>query len=192
MPGSETCPGGDTATFGGTDYQIYYFESQNHHGCMFYGTQAANDLLIKISKDYTQRQIDCKSNRKSPSCVVNVEGTSYTVRINTVMPIKITAMALPWGGLLDIGPDGARGCGFDYNGDGKSEDCQLWYRPHATHSDGKNVDLGFNILGTAMDIDHKRLLKDVILDNAPHASLPVNKEGGVLKQTKDHFHVRFT
>jgi hypothetical protein len=70
------------------------------------------------------------------------------------LPIKITAMSLPWGGLLDIKGD--------------------WNPAHSSHNDGKEVDIGF---GNLPDYDHRLLLRQVILDGKQFNINPC--EGGI-------------
>ena len=60
-------------------------------------------------------------------------------------------MNLPWGGLSDIGPDGCKTCKF-------------WNPPHASHNDGKEIDIGLNNLRLAnkqYDTDRIHLLQYV-------------------------------
>jgi hypothetical protein len=187
MHGSTNCLGGGTFVFqrGG----------QQNHGCLYYGTPFTNDHILSIANEYVQRQIDCANAaphfNTEPACQIDngpgSPGAPFVMIRGAALPMKITAMALPWGGLNDIGRNA--GCTFDYDGNPATPktECEEWKPPHQSHNDGKNVDIGFN--GLQNNDPHIRLLRDVILDNG--GQLPVPYEGGFLPQTRDHFHVRF-
>ena len=159
IQGSENC-------IGGSSYKI---QKQTNHGCMFYGTSFTNDALLKIGDEYSQRQTDCinAGNNFNNDEACKVSNTEFVKITGSSVQMKITAMALPWGGLSDI-----KG---------------TWVPSHYTHNDGKNVDIGFD--GLSNTDPHIKLLRDVILDNG--GTLPVSNEGGDMTKTKDHFHVRF-
>jgi hypothetical protein len=169
MPNSETCEG---------DSNTYIFEAQSNHDCIFYGTENTNNDLIQIAEEFNKRQIDCSNASKpedEPACDVTIEGLQkkdfVTINTNNIIPIKINAMSLPWGGLLDK------------NGD--------WSTPYFDHNDGNQADLSFDINGTEMNIDQKKLLRDVIIDSGQ--LLPNSGEGkeNDVSLAKDHFHVQF-
>ena len=110
------------------------------------------------------------------------------------MPMRINAMSLPWGGLTD-------------NVGGVP-----WSPPHASHNDGRQVDLSFGIYnkkGSAKDnplcsglgpkcanydIDRIMLLRDVI-ENSPNFHRFPSYEGGDLAATfrdkAPHIHIFF-
>jgi hypothetical protein len=93
-----------------------------------------------------------------PVTHVNVH---VTTPANNPKPIRITAMSLPWGGLLDI------------NGD--------WKSPHLTHNNGRVVDLGLRDYAApagGWDMNLVLLLRYVVYQDG--GSCPVLKEGGDL------------
>ena len=182
MFGSANCQGGGTFTL------ISQASHDPAGNCLyFYGTHETNNQLVTIANDYVQRQIDCANAtprfNREPACQVDngreSPGPRFVSIVGEPIPMRITAMALPWGGLNDIGQNG-----------------QYWRPPHNTHNDGKNVDLSFrNSAGVllANDDPHIRLLRQVILDNG--GELPYDNEGRVLPLTvgdNRHFHVRFS
>ena len=70
-----------------------------------------NSELAKIAeRNFKQRQVDCakaRNPRTEPACDVTPSGLSEREKVfakitGDPIPIKVTAMALPWGGLLDI------------------------------------------------------------------------------------------
>lgn len=147
MPGSTSCPGG-----GGT----YHFVSQANHDCQFYGTASTNNAVVSIANEYVDRQIQCKKPNFStnPNCAVtDDQGNVSHVQINgEPQSMRITAMNLRWGGLSDIGPPNICSGG---------NPCKLWNPPHATHNDGKQIDIGIN----GLDNNRRLLLREVITDN---------------------------
>ena len=125
MPNSQNCGGNE----------LYYFESQtNTHDCLFYGTNNTNNELQKIAEKFNQTLVECRDSEDpstEPACNVTPAGEEpapddfVTIPDDaTPIPIQISAMSLPWGGLLDT------------NGD--------WNSPTKTHNNGNNVDVGFD------------------------------------------------
>ena len=176
-------------------WRTFVVAPQNNHGCLFYRRSSSNDALLKIANDYAQRQIDCAhagitySNEPTYQVTesrrinyVQLKLTLNSKREEITNPMKITAMALPWGGLLDIEHGG---CFLDPKT--KTQSCQFWNGPHASHNDRKKYIIGFN--GLAYIDPQIRLLRDVILDNG--GGLPVSTEGGDTNKTANHFHIRF-
>jgi hypothetical protein len=178
MWGSTNCVGGGT----------YYFFRQNNHACLFYGTAATNQGILAIANAFSQAQIDCRDGTNS-TYGQNAAGNNLTTP-GEPKPIRITAMSLPWGGLLDMGPP-ALGASF-------------WNPPHKTHDAGTAVDVSWHDFITGRDarghanaweMDRVLLLRWVIL-NQPGASLPVPSEGGDIAATQAtqdnaHFHTKF-
>ena len=200
MFGTTSCPGG-----GGT----FFFGSQTNHGCIFWGTQQANDALVRIANSYVAKQQDCiyyiiahpnpatRSNNPAVNpCLINHETSPGVVIQNyqlqlagNPLAMKITAMSLPWGGVHDISGN--------------------WSPPHASHNDGKNVDIGFNGFNYREYVspgvhdrtsDHLRLLRYVIKNDPLFQGWGIptaHNEGdnmsvcnpGVV--TCNHFHVIF-
>jgi hypothetical protein len=125
--------------------QNYFFESQGGHGCLFYGTSGTNEAIIRIADNFAGNQTKCIRNYflipgGTPCIIKDDKNADYTVTTSMgsikVIPMKITAMSLPWGGLLDIGPKGCK-------------KCVEWKPPHNTHTSGKELDIGFaNLLRT--------------------------------------------
>lgn len=173
MPGSEDCPIVTQPIIYG-DARNYRFEMQNFHDCSFFGTEQTNLSINRIANAYMQRQMDCMRISEE-FCLVPTQANSYDrqkhwdpdpslwrpmtsiKRPEDLRPIRVTAMSLQWGGLLDIGP---RGCLQDYDGPGPNPDepCRFWQYPHKTHNNGKVVDIGISEL----DADHKLLLRYII------------------------------
>jgi len=187
MPGSPNCIGTADYNFGP--------QSGSKHGCIFYGTAAANRALQDIGDEFMQRQADCANNSTSGACLVSYGGSSYYVNITgSPVPMRINAMSLPWGGLTD-------------NVGGVP-----WSPPHASHNDGRQVDLSFGIYnkkGIAKDnplcsgsgpkcanydIDRIMLLRDVIENSSNFHRFP-SYEGGDLAATfrdkAPHIHIFF-
>ena len=158
----------------------------------FIGTHPTNVPLSTIANEYVQRQIGCAKAgplfSTEPACRIDTSpGQLFVIIFGPPLKMRITAMALPWGGLSDIGPDA--GCIFDYDGlkSTPPTECKEWKEPHQTHNDGKNVDIGFGGLNSMNQ--QLRLLRDVIIDNS--GQLPYDTEGRDMSKTKDHFHVKF-
>jgi hypothetical protein len=142
-----------------------------------------------------QRQQDCISNPDSVSCLVNYSGGINKITLKgSAVPMRINAMSLPWGGLTDnVGP-------------------VAWRPPHASHNDGRQVDLSFGIFQKAgvaknnvlcnnlgpkcadYDIDRIMLLREVV-ESSPNFHRFPSVEGGNLAATfKDkapHIHIFF-
>lgn len=160
IPGSADCRGGGT----------YFFDKQKQHGCLFYGTDQTNEALIRIANEFVQKQIDCRDSPGSNACKIKDASNppkDVTVKISgEPIPMKITAMSLPWGGLHDI--------------KGK------WKTPHKTHNDGKVADIGLGNLKN--DKDLILLLRFVITQDSNFSHFE-KREGG--QKWKDHFHVYF-
>ncbi|PWU79185.1 MAG: hypothetical protein DLM72_18855 [Candidatus Nitrosopolaris wilkensis] len=176
MPGSAVCPGG-----GGT----FSFEAQSNHGCLFYGTSATKAAIIDIANEFSQRQIDCRApHLPSTNCNSTLDFPSVS-QIPVVLPpnscsvanpcktMIITAMSLPWGGLNDIGPSST--CNANCN--------VLWQTPHASHNNGKEVDVKVGNLGV---ITYKLLLRQVILDNKANPAHLAHCEGDINLITPVH------
>ena len=187
MPGSPNCSGAANYNFGP--------QSSSKHGCIFYGTAGANQALQDIGNEFMQRQRDCENNSTSGACLVSYSGSLYNVTITgSPMPMRINAMSLPWGGLTDnvLGVQ--------------------WAPPHASHNDGRQVDLSFGVFnkkGIAKanplcnglgpkcanyDVDRIMLLRDVIENSSNFHRFP-SYEGGDLAATfrdkAPHIHIFF-
>ena len=202
MPGSEICPPGPGGILYG-NAKNYFFEKQGFHGCSFYGTDETNLALNRIANEYANLQRYCKLNFGNPACKVPSEDNSLDVNgnwdpspskwtdvdlrnISFSQPIKITAMSLPWGGLLDIGPK----YGI------------FWQTPHSTHNNGKVVDIGFlDKKGVGISSHQKLLLRYVISMDLNFNSIEkcegnfnILKPNASAKCTKatDHIHAYFT
>ena len=161
---------------------IITFIPQANHGCLFYGTVNTVTSLVAIAEEYYQRQADCAASRpryNSPAC--DIPGQNDVI-IRNIAPMRITAVSSNWGGLLDIGPPNR--CRAQADGV-----CDLWNAPHASHTDGKNVDIGFGRNVAVNQDDRLRLLAHIIVNN--DGTLPVANEGGDPNIIADHFHVRF-
>ena len=97
--------------------------------------------------------------RTNPDCEVQLDPgaggrvtTEHVFIAITGVPVEITAMSLPWGGLLDI------------NGN--------WQPPHVTHNTGRVLDISFkDRRGLVMDEEHKLLLRQVVRDSTNFLSL---------------------
>jgi hypothetical protein len=187
MPGSSNC-------VGTTNYK-FAAQSGSKHGCLFYGTAPSNLALQSIADQFMQRQQDCISNPDSVSCLVNYSGGINKITLKgSAVPMRINAMSLPWGGLTDnVGP-------------------VAWRPPHASHNDGRQVDLSFGIFQKAgvaknnvlcnnlgpkcadYDIDRIMLLREVV-ESSPNFHRFPSVEGGNLAATfKDkapHIHIFF-
>ena len=161
MPGANNCAG----------VASYIFIRQDNHGCLFFGTVDTNFALEDIANQYLQRQIDCRMNPGGQPCIIILpDGTPATIAINAdPIPMRITAMSLPWGGLSDIFGN--------------------WRHPHETHNDGKNIDIGFG--GLPADDDRILLLRYLITQNINFGDFPNRTEGRDMTQTRDHFHILF-
>jgi hypothetical protein len=136
MPGSLSCRGGGT----------FSFSTQSNHGCLFYGTSQTNQAILEIANEYASRQIECRDNPGSNACRVTTDvNNQITIAItgNNPVPIIITAMGLPLGGLSDISGN--------------------WNPPHRSHNTGKQIDLA---ISNQPDDAHKLLLRQVIMDNS--------------------------
>jgi len=170
MPGSADCTGGGT----------YYFVSQNQHGCMFYGTAAANQAVVAIANEFAAAQIACRDGAAYPA--TDAGAPTFTTP-GEPKPIRITAMSLPWGGLNDLQGN--------------------WAAPHISHNSGTQVDLGWHDfvtgtnagVATSWDTDRVLLLQTIIT-NYPGATLPVTAEGRDITATQAegnnaHFHILF-
>jgi hypothetical protein len=158
MFGSASCVGGGTFTF----------DSQANHDCLFYGTPFTDDALLKVANEYSDRQIKCRDDPSSFACKVT-EDDGHTVTTQHIsgnpIPIRITALSLPWGGLLDAGP----GAGI--------ANAKLWKPPHASHNTGKQVDIGLAGIHP-IDDAHRLLLREVMKDIDPAGNI-VRCEGGI-------------
>jgi len=155
MPGSASCVGGGT----------YYFVSQANHGCLFYGTSTTNDALVKIANDFAQYQVDFRNGGNFADPVTN-QNVQVTTPANNPKPIRITAMSLPWGGLLDAGPNSG------------IPNAQFWNPPHSTHDRGNAVDISLRDYTTTAggrDMDLVLLLRFVVYSNG--GSCPYPNEG---------------
>lgn len=158
-------------TYGGGG--TYFFEVQGKHGCLFYGTPKTNQAIIEIANAFAEKQIACRDNNAKHQCdITDDKGRKKTITItsNDPVPIKITAMNLPWGGLSDIS--------------GK------WEQPHKSHKSGKEVDIGMSNL----DNDRIYLLRHVIEQNSNYKKFISNEGGDIAKTLKTkapHFHVDF-
>ena len=204
VPNLQPMPGSELERLCGGEHvpldSPWFFEKQTRHDCIFYGTEATNDALVRIANEFMQRQMDCAFNPGGNAC--KIEG-SITVSISKkhMVGTKITAMSLPWGGLHDIKGN--------------------WKPSHHTHGNGRIVDLGFawfedSNLGRKdppprplcdnysedlviakckeYDIDRILLLRDIITKD-PNFNEFVSNEGGnmkkTFKKTSPHFHVYF-
>jgi hypothetical protein len=161
MPGSANCTGGVN----------YIFARQDNHACLFYGTQATNDAVVRIANAFALKQTECRDSQNHQCTIVDDSGKTKIVTIQgEPIPIMITAMGLPWGGLSD------------YPGN--------WVAPHKSHNTGKQVDIGWSNL----DMDRIWLLRYVITLDTNYESF-VSDEGGNIAATKKskqpHFHIYF-
>ncbi|MGE5635220.1 MAG: peptidoglycan-binding domain-containing protein, partial [Deltaproteobacteria bacterium] len=161
------------------DGRTFFFEKQTNHGCIFYGTPSTNDAILRIANDFVQKQIDCKNSPKNQCTIIDDKGKNRTITIKgEPIPIKITAMNLPWGGLSDI-----KGS---------------WNPPHKSHYSGKEIDIGFGNLKLAngqFDMDRIHLLRYVSSKDSNFRSF-VSDEGGNIAQTMatnaPHIHIFFS
>jgi hypothetical protein len=174
MPGAHNCAGTNN----------YFFVPQTNHGCEFYGTADSNTALSDLANTYMQQQIACNNSPNHECEVPAGDLGNVRVRIDNIIPMRITAMSLPWGGLSDIGPGGCPTCIF-------------WYQPHKSHNDGREIDVGLrDQQGNVLDIGHIRLLW-AIINADQNWDLPVSHEGGDLQRTMQqspenrHFHMEF-
>jgi hypothetical protein len=179
MPGSSPCPPGTGAiAFGGG--VTYFFEKQTNHGCLFYGTQATNDALVRIANVFAEKQKECRDSTNHQCTIVDDNGQQKIVTIQgEPIRMKITAMALPWGGLSDI------------NGN--------WRPSHSTHNNGKQCDIGWANLTKAngdRDMDRIWLFRYLITLDTNYACFP-DDEGENIEKTLNnkkvppHFHINF-
>jgi hypothetical protein len=103
------------------------------------GTHPTNVQLSAIANEYVQRQIDCAKAAPlfstEPACRIDTSpGQLFVIIFGPLLKMRIPAMALPWGGLSDIGPDA--GCIFDYDGIKSTPptECEEWEATHQTHN----------------------------------------------------------
>jgi hypothetical protein len=184
VPDLEAAPGSADGSGGGTYYFVEQHGAQGH-GYLFWGTEATNDALIQIANAFNAAQIACQNGASAATVLsAGYPQNGYNTDPQTNGPrtfttpgepkqLRITAMSLPWGGLLDIE------CG--------------WNPGHYSHNTGKVADFSwadFQVQGAtpapAWNMDWVYLLGAVIL-STPNASMPVNWEGGVLGTTLQHF-----
>lgn len=187
MPGSSNCNGVANYKFAA--------QSGSKHGCIFYGTADTNLALQRIGDEFMQRQQDCNYNPASAACQVSYSGSlRFVTIIGSPQPMRINAMGLPWGGLTD-------------NVGGVP-----WKPPHASHNDGRQVDLSFGIfkktgvskgnplcanLGPKCadyDIDRIMLLRDVIQNSSNFYRFPSYEGENLAATFRDkapHIHIFF-
>lgn len=183
VDGLQPAPGSEDGSGGGT----YYFPGQSNHGDLYYGTESTNQILVQIANAFYNAQIACRDGASAQDVLpANYPQNGYTTDPLTNTPrtyttpgepkkLRITAMSLPWGGLLDIGGD--------------------WKHPHSSHSTGKVADLGwqdFAVSGVtntvpggstrAWNMDLIYLL-GAIVTSTLGAALLVSYEGGDLSTT---------
>ena len=171
MPDSATCTGNSN----------YYFARQGKHECIFYSTPATNEAMARIAKAFVDKQTECKSKPggKCSLTIASGENVTFTI-VGDVKKVRITAMTLPWGGILDIGGD--------------------WKNPHVTHSRGKAVDIGladYRIPVTAsgkttmkLDEDRMSLLWHMISLDSNFSNFEKG-EGDPFSTKASHFHANF-
>jgi hypothetical protein len=176
----EQAPGSD----GGAGGATYYFTNQSNHGYEFWGTGNTNQKIVEIANAFYNAQIACKNGASAQEILgdnfvhndysfdATANGPRTFTTPGTPLKLRITAMSLPWGGLLDIKGG--------------------WDQPHQTHNDGTVADFGwadFTVAGSGgpvWNMDLIYLLGAIIL-NTEGASLPVPFEGGALSTTLAHF-----
>lgn len=173
----------------------YVIISADNHGCLFYGTGDTNQAIRDIAAQFNNLQQVCADTLAPDFGCDLANGSDKNKDVHVAIsgppvPIRITAMSLPWGGLYDIGP--STDC----------VSCILWQPPHSTHKSGKEVDLGFKNIDK--DDDRKVLLRFVVKNHANLKNI-VPCEGGFniltahLECTKkgfpkaiaDHIHANF-
>ncbi|MGC2381468.1 MAG: hypothetical protein WA631_00005, partial [Nitrososphaeraceae archaeon] len=112
-----------------------------------YGTHNTDTTIQTIASNFIQKQQTCRDHPSDNACVVTDDnGNDIRVHLDPhtqIVPVRITAMTLPWGGLHDIGP--APDCRTGH----PNHPCDFWDTPHKTHDDGKQADLGFSTLDAA-------------------------------------------
>jgi hypothetical protein len=191
MPGSV-----DNNSCSGQSGGNYTFSPQggSKHGCIFFGTAESNQALQRISDEFMRRQQACANNQTGAECLVEYQGSLYKVTINGApQKIQINAMGLPWGGITD------------------NVKQILWFPPHLSHNDGRQVDLSFAIylknkssnnplcsnLGNTCnkyDVDRILMLREVVAESQNFYRFP-SDEGGDLKKTfgakQPHIHIFF-
>lgn len=162
---------GSAACKGAGDY-AFAEQKQSKHGCLFFGTEATNQSLAKIAKDFIKMQKDCQK-----GCTIK-DDNGKDLQIKTPgnpKPLVITAMSLPWGGLLDINRD--------------------WSPPHSGHYDGKGVDIDVGTMTNAgkSDTDRITLLRYVIMQDKPNFKKFESGEGDTVQSAikARHLHVYF-
>ncbi len=184
MPGSERCPPGHIGeSFGGTEG--YFFVKQDFHECLFYGTAGMEGALIDLANAYVEKQKECMNNLDGQCSIQlgpNPTDPIISVGIDRVIPLGITSMSLPWGGLSDD------------NGD--------WQTPHNFNNNGMEVDISWkDNNGTTTDDDHKILLWSLMKADERWV-LPIDTQGGNFAKTYDlpssslitdnrHFHLEY-
>lgn len=183
VPGLQPLPGSSDLSVGPCSIppdQKYRLGPLNlDHGCLFYGTSNTNSMLSKMATKYDMRQKNCaatKDPRTSQACHVDAianEKKGFVTITGNPLSMIIEGMALPWGGLHDLGPNT------------KFTGSTFWNPPFKALNDGHAAIIGFG--GLANTDLHIRLLKDVIINNG--GELPNVDEGGILSKTKDHFYV---
>ena len=147
--------------------------------CIPSSTQSQQDIQQVVQQIIAIEQTCIATMPSNINNCIHVELTNYVNSLvselkpiligGNPIPIRVTAMSLPWGGLSDIGRN--------------------WEPPHYTHNAGTTIDMGFNKKILIGSDPHLLLLRMVILNDG--GQLPVSYEGGNLSIPTDHFHVRF-
>jgi hypothetical protein len=165
MPGSANCKGAGGYTFAE--------QSQSKHGCLFYGTDATSQSIVKIASSFAKMQKECQK-----GCTIK-DDKGNSVQIKTPgnpKQLVITAMSLPWGGLLDINRN--------------------WSPPHSGHYDGKGVDIDVGTMKNNAgqpDTDRITLLRYIIMQEKPNFKKFESGEGDTVQSAikAKHIHVYF-
>lgn len=173
-----------------TGAKTWEFVKQDNHGCFFYGTKKTIAALKQIADEFWYKQVLCAQIRPDLRCQIISPLThepTYVKTLGEPQYLRITAMSLKWGGLLDIGPGNS--C--------PPSKCSFWQPPHSAHENGKVADIGLSNLKNAKgyDIDRILLLRDIIFHNQNFQSFVSNEEGRdvglTLRQKGPHFHIIF-
>jgi len=168
MPGSENCPVGSIgSSFGGDSSGNYFFIKQPFHECEFYATDETIGAIRDLANLYVEKQKECIQNNVDGICQITIgsqpSSDTIPVQMDNVIPLGITQMSLPWGGLDDI------------NGN--------WQTPKHFNNDGKEVDITWkDQYGDEIDDDHKILLWSVI-ESDPRWNMPIKDLGGDFAST---------